>query len=270
MKFCIIAAILAVQPLFSADESVENPVARPLFASVSAPRAWLGLQVAKPDANLAAQLPALPKGMGFVVVSIDEGGPAQAAGLLQSDVLWKMGDQMLVNEGQFSTLLRLKEPGQEVTLSGFRGGKPLEAKLKLGEYPTLKKTNTDELIAATNSSDDYAGPTRVVNLVEKSVSYSADNERAEVRREGQEYLVKIEGQEGKTLFDGKLIRGDTRLDGIPENWHQRIQVLCRTLDRAIDGGMNLQRQPRPRVVPPAVGQPRSRVVSPPASAAQNP
>jgi hypothetical protein len=270
MKFCIIAAIFAVQPLFSAEESVGNPVAKPLFAPTSAPRAWLGLQVAKPDANLTSQLPALPKGIGFVVMSIDEGGPAQAAGLLQSDVLWKMGDQMLVNEGQLSTLLRLKEPGQEVMLSAFRGGKPLEVKLKLGEIPALKKTNADELIEASTLPDVYAGPMRVVNLVEKSVSYSADDERAEVRREGQEYLVKIEGREGKTLFDGKLIRGDTRLDGIPENWHQRIQVLCRTLDRAIDGGINLQRQPRPRVVPPPTQQPRSRVVQPVPPAAQNP
>jgi hypothetical protein len=270
MKLRIIVAILFVQPLFSAEEVVEYRIPKPLSAPVSAPQGWLGLQVAKPDANLTAQLPALPKGIGFVVMSTDEGGPAQAAGLLQSDVLWKMGDQLLVNEGQLSTLLRLNEPGQEVTLSGFRGGKPLEVKLKLGENPNLKKTVPDELIEASILPDVYAGPMRVVNLVEKSVSYSADSERAEVRREGQEYLVKIEGQEGKTLFDGKLIRGDTRLDGVPENWHQRIQVLCRTLDLAIDGGMNLQRQPRPRVVPPAVGQPRSRVVPLVPPAAQNP
>lgn len=270
MKHCIIVAILLVQPLFSTEEVVEYRIPKPLSAPVSPPQAWLGLQIMKPDAILNAQLPDLPKGIGFVVRSIEEGGPAQVAGLLQSDVLWKIDDQLLVNEGQLSALLRLKEPGQEVMLSAFRGGKPLEVKLKLGENLALKKTVPDELIEASILPDVYAGPMRVINIVEKSVSYSADQERAEVRRDGQEYLVKIEGRENQILFDGKLVRGDTRLEGVPENWHQRIQVLCRTLDRAIDGGINLQRQPRPRVVPPPTQQPRSRVVQPVPPAAQNP
>ena len=75
-----------------------------------------------------------------MVKSIDDGGPAQAAGLTEFDLLWKIGDQMLVNEAQLATLLRLSKPGEEVILAGFRGGKPLEVKLKLGEAPAFARS----------------------------------------------------------------------------------------------------------------------------------
>ena len=71
-----------------------------------------------------------------MVRSIEKGGPAEAAGLKELDVLWKIGDQMLVNEGQLAALLRLSKPGDEIVLSGFRARQAdLEVKLKLGEAP---------------------------------------------------------------------------------------------------------------------------------------
>jgi S1-C subfamily serine protease len=132
MKPSLVAAVLFAQTLLSGGQTTEGQVPR-------APQAWLGLRVAKPDEAITVHVPSIPPGVGFVVKSIDPGGPAQAAGLLELDLLWKFGDQMLVNEAQLATLLRLEKPGAEVVISGFRGGKPLEVKLKLGQTPVLNK-----------------------------------------------------------------------------------------------------------------------------------
>lgn len=257
MRLGLIIPFFLAQPLISAEPTAEIKAPRPMLTAVCAPRAWLGLEVSKPDATLAAQVPALPKGMGFLVKSVDDVGPAQAAGILELDLLWKLGDQMLVNESQLAALLRLSHPGQEVVFSGFRGGQPLEVKLTLGEAPIGKRPFPGALAEALilpGGMGQCGGPMRVVNVAEKSASFSVGQERAVVRRDGQIYQVKIDGPEDKVLFEGELAK-EEKLDKLPENWRQRVHVLCRTLDRALDSGMTSQRQPRPRVVPAVAQEP---------------
>ncbi len=256
MKSKFIVALLLAQTLVSVGEPVTPRVPQPRRTPESslAPRAWLGLRVAKPDATVTAQLPSLPPGIGFLVKSIDEGGPAQAAGLLEMDLLWKIGDQMLVNEAQLATLLRLSKPTDEVILSAFRGGKPLEVKLKLGEAPPLKQPFPGEMVEAAILPDSGGGPMRVVNVADKTASFSGDEGKVTVRREGELHVVKIDGPKGETIFDGEISK-DGDLGQMTEPWQRRVRVLCRTLDHALEGGMIQQRQPRPRVVPPPAGTP---------------
>jgi len=251
MKPRIIIALLISQTLWCAAEPAEVMSALPPGgrSSCHAPRAWLGLHVVKPDETVAAHLPSLPQGVGFVVKSIDAGGPAQAAGIQELDLLWKIGDQMLVNEAQLATLLRLSKPGQEVVISGFRGGKPLEVKLKLGEAAAYDRSVPGEMVESTILPGACGVPMRVVNVSEKSASFVADDGKAMVRRDGAHFKVKIDGVHDEVIFAGEVTM-DEKLEKVPESWRRRIQVLCRTLDQALDGGMTPLRQPRPRVVPP--------------------
>lgn len=220
----------------------------------AAPRAWLGLDVSKPDESITAHLPALPPGIGFVIRSIEKGGPAELAGLREFDVLWKFGDQMLVNESQLAALLRLAKPEQEVVLAGFRGGKPLEVKLKLGEAPDRSSEVPDDLIDETILPGDCSGPMRVVNISEKVASYSNDEGRLEVRREGQGYLVKIQNPDEKIIFEGE-IPADGNFDTVPDGWKRQVHALRRGLDHQLQTRFIPVRQPRPRVVPPDESEP---------------
>jgi hypothetical protein len=256
MKPAYILALLAAQTLWSVGEPAETRVPQPRLgpAATRAPQAWLGLKVTKPDETITAHVPSLPPGIGFVVKSIDEGGPAQAAGLAEFDLLWKFGDQMLVNEAQLATLLRLAKPGEQVLISGFRGGKPLEVKLTLGKSPLLEKPFSGEMVEAAILPGACPGPMRMVNVADKTASFSNDDGRALVRRDGSGYHVKIDGPKDELIFEGD-VTGSDALDRIPEKWHRRIQVLCRTLDQALEGNMMPQRLPRPRVVPPPTEKP---------------
>jgi hypothetical protein len=168
---------------------------------------------------------------------------------MELDLLWKIGDQMLVNEAQLATLLRLSEPGQEVLISGFRGGKPIEVKLKLGSAPELTEPFPGAMVESAILPGACGGPMRIVNIADKSASFSADGCQASVRRDGDIFKVRIEGPKSELIYDGELAQ-ESNLQQIPEEWRRRIEILCRTLDQALTGALLPERQPRPRVVPP--------------------
>jgi hypothetical protein len=239
-------AVEAAAAASAAPHKLPFPMAR----IPQAPRAWLGLEITKPDETITAHLPNLPPGIGFVVRSVDEGGPAEQAGLREFDVLWKIGDQMLVNEGQLAALLRLRKPGDEINLAGFRAGKALEVTLKLGEAPAGRLRLPGELVDETILPGGCHGPMRVINVAEKLASYSTEDGRLEVRRLGNGFKVDIFGPENQTIFDGE-ISADGSLDQIPDAWKRRVYVLRRGLEHALEGRMLPSRQPRPRVVPPS-------------------
>lgn len=220
-----------------------------------APRAWLGLEISRPDEAITVHLPALPQGVGFMIRSISPGGPAEIAGLRNYDVLWKMGDQMLINEGQLAVLLRLAKPGDEISLSGFRAGRPIEVKLKLAEAPATPESFPSDLVdSAVLPGGDSGVPMRVFNISEKIASYETDDGRVQIQRDGEIFRVKIVGPKEEMIFDGALPANGS-LDSIPQVWKRRVHALLRGLTYALDGGMVPSRQPRPRVVPTATVKP---------------
>ncbi len=210
--------------------------------------AWLGLGVSKPDETTTTQLPALPPGIGFVVTALAEEGPAKKAGIEKNDLLWKMNEQMLVNEGQLATLLRLAEPGDEVTVSVFRKGEPLDLKIILGES---KGDNGDVIRQMLNDSvmrrDD--GAIRIVNVERKTAAITNDRGNAEVSRVENGDAVKILDPQGKVIFEG-VVSGKPELSAVPVTWRRQICAMRRSLDHALSAKAAPMRQPRPRIVPP--------------------
>ena len=101
---------------------------------------------------------------------------------------------------------------------------------------------------------DCGGPMRVVNVSEKIATYANDEGRAEVRREGTVYLVKITGPDDSLIYEGEL-PATGGLDQIPPSWKRRVYALRRGLDHALDSRLMPPRQPRPRVVPPPTSPP---------------
>ena len=212
--------------------------------------AWLGLgfSVRKPDATSVPPIPSLPPGMGFLVQAVSPGGPADLAQVHPKDVLWKFGDQWLVNQGQLATLLNLKKPGDEVALAIFRDGKPLEIKVTLGEAPADNRDFSRNMVEAAILSDD-GHPTRIITPENRTATFSDSDGKALVRREGDGYQVVIHGPDKKVIYEGTL-GADGNSDAIPVDWRRRICVLRRSLDHALDSRIVPVHAPRPRVVQP--------------------
>jgi hypothetical protein len=213
---------------------------------------WLGLQVAKPDEAIRAQLPSLPAGIGFIIRTVDAGGAAANCGLQPFDVLWKLEDQWLVNEGQFATLLRLHKPGDSIALSVFRNGKPMEVKAILGAQPSSRALLAEPAIEAAVSPVEGNLLTRIINRETRTANLRMDDGHAVLKRleNGAGYELEIRGEANQVIFNGKLpSNGD--LAQVPEAWQRRVGALKRGLDSALDGEIVPIRKPRPRIIPPA-------------------
>ncbi len=214
------------------------------------PQAWLGLHVAKPDETTTSHLPLLPPGVGFVIDRLDEDGPAARAGLQKFDVLWKYRDQMLINEAQLATLLRHAKPGEKVELSAFRKGKPVTATLTLGEAPEGEDGFIGKVAESVMLPDEKT-PMRVITYSpSREASFSTDEGRAVIRRDGELYKVVIRSPENKVLYEGEFENGSD-FRKVPRDWRRRVCALRRGLDHAMEDRTTPLRPPRPRVVPPS-------------------
>lgn len=213
---------------------------------------WLGVDLTKPDPSVAAQLPALPPGVGFLVKSASPHGPAANAGLLEADLIWKFNDQLLINEAQLSVLLRLHQPDETVVLSVFRGGSQLEIPVVLGASPIPPPGFAGRAAEEAVFLSDQ-GPMRVVNLAGREAYITNPDGRASVRKIEDGYWLTILNAAGDVIFDGRFdrdINTQQSIRAIPGEWKRRAYALRRGLDHALEGRMVPQRQPRPRVVPP--------------------
>jgi hypothetical protein len=245
----LIACLIFGAGLISAEKvAIRLPQLPQIPLPSDAPRAWLGLDLRKPDPSLTAHVPTLPPGIGFVVESIEEDGPAVGAGIQKTDLVWKLDDQLLVNEAQLAALLRLRKPGEEVMLAVIRSGQEMKIRMKLGEAPARQRQIADKA-AELLLFPREAGPVRVVNVATKQASYSNKDGEAIVRREGDSYLVIIKDPQGALIFEGELAK-DGGFAKVPDRWRSSVFALRRGLDHALEGRMSPQRLPRPRVVPP--------------------
>ncbi len=66
--------------------------------------------------------------------SIDPDSPAELAKLQTGDIVLKIGDRDVSSPDVLAAEIRKKKPGQNVTLKIERDGKPMDVKVKLGEY----------------------------------------------------------------------------------------------------------------------------------------
>lgn len=251
LPFCLLGLCIAshAEPTKSADKPVDASTEKIVQgrSRIAPPPPTLGISLQKPDPMVTAQLPNLPVGIGFLVTAVDDGGPAAKAGVQVHDVIWKLGDQMLVNEAQMAALLRLHQPGDQVVFSAFRSGMPQQFKVRVGK----PKTRFSGIFAMAGTSPEQIdnGITRVVNASEMFAKTTSADGEAEVVKEGEGYRLSIKDNKQVQIFNGTF-PADGSWEGVPSEWKYRVMALKRALDRSINGELPVLRQPRPRVVPP--------------------
>lgn len=246
-------------PLFSlpltADEkgASDDPVNPPVVEKeprIASPMPWIGLEVRGLDAATRAHASGVPDGVGFLIKAVAEGGPAKNAGLRRYDVLWKFDDQLLVNEAQFATLLKLRSVGDEAKLSVFRCGKQHELNLVLGKPPEGVQ------VVGISPADLPLIPTGVAGIPQVRVTPQdrtaeltrADGSSAKLFYKGEDPHVTILGADLKVIYDGPL--RDEGHFAVPDDWTRSVGAMLRSLYKANNPSWE-PRRPRPRVVIPA-------------------
>lgn len=208
---------------------------------------WLGLQVTRADDAIRAQLPKLPKGVGFLVASIDAQGPARAAGVQPYDVLWMWNDQILINEAQLEVLLSLKKVNDTVDLRFFRAGEEKTCKITLGSQPKPVPITAGPTIESLKNPTAIPSlpPMRPLDVNSRMARLEDGNAvlEMEVRSEGT--WLTITDDAGEVVFDEFLNDGSRKK--LPAVWHDRVDTLQKSMQRGCahrdDRGRSDQRKP---------------------------
>ena len=95
---------------------------------------YLGVHTSRLDKGVSYQL-GLPKGAHLQVEQVASGSPAEQAGIQLYDVILRFDDQILINPDQLKTLLRMRNPGERISLSILRQSKPISLSVELMEVP---------------------------------------------------------------------------------------------------------------------------------------
>lgn len=72
---------------------------------------------------------------GLIVVSVEQGGPADAAGIGIGDILVTLDDVAVADTDAVQAALGPERIGQSVTAKIARGGQPVDAQITIGERP---------------------------------------------------------------------------------------------------------------------------------------
>jgi serine protease Do len=98
-------------------------------------RGYLGVGIQDLSPALAKYL-GVPE--GALVSNVTENSPASKAGLKEEDVITSIDGEKVGTSTALTRVVALKRPDTTVTMSVIRGGKAIEAKVKLGVRPDLE------------------------------------------------------------------------------------------------------------------------------------
>jgi S1-C subfamily serine protease len=118
-------------PAATVDRVVEQLLARGRIA-----RGYLGL--AMQPVHLPDQISGpldLASNRGLIVVSVEQGGPAEAAGILVGDILIALDGKPVSDMETLQGLLDAGQIGRQLAVRVIRGGVPADLSLTVGERP---------------------------------------------------------------------------------------------------------------------------------------
>ena len=240
----IILGIALTGPAFAEEGGIEKPATAQVLHGVSdAP--WLGLTVGRLDDAVRAHVPDLPQGIGFVVTEVATGSPAEKAGVKAYDIFWKFGDQLVANEAQLFTLLRLKKDGDEVKLGLYRSGESLTIPVVLARQQDDQTLGHLPIKPAVLPDT----PMKVLNPAQRSAAIETADGRAVLTLVNGQSEVRIVSKNGSVIFEGPT-KDPQGVSLVPDPWKPRVGALERALAHAVKGS----RPPRMRVLPPAPEQ----------------
>ena len=100
-------------------------------------RGWIGVTVQPLTASLV-QAYKIPVKDGAIVADIQNGSPAEKAGLKRGDVIVKVGDSVIKNSEDVVFAVRNHLAGEKVPLDIYRDGKKMTVTVQLGDMAELK------------------------------------------------------------------------------------------------------------------------------------
>jgi len=136
---------------FAVPANMAKSVIDQLTKSGTVRRGMLGLTVQSVTSDLASSL-GLSDVRGALISSVQQGGPANRAGVQRGDVILALNGSPVADSNALRNQIANTEPGSEVTLTILRDKREQQIRVKLAELPANRK-----IAAADNTSDGNTG-----------------------------------------------------------------------------------------------------------------
>ncbi len=119
--------------------AISTNTAKPVYDALITPphkvvRPWLGVGFRTVTPDLAAQA-GYQRNTGVVILSVQEGSPADQAGLMVDDIIISFQGEEVTVDTQLIKMLWNHQVGEEVELTLLRGGEEKTVIVRLGERP---------------------------------------------------------------------------------------------------------------------------------------
>jgi S1-C subfamily serine protease len=106
-------------------------------------RGMLGVTIQSVDADLASSL-SLPAVRGAIVTSVQNGGPAEKAGLKRGDVITAINKQPVIDNNGLRNLVASMPPGSNVDVTALRNGRNQDFQVALAQLPDREQPASDD------------------------------------------------------------------------------------------------------------------------------
>jgi serine protease Do len=119
---------------FAIPINMVKTVEAQLKATGKVTRGWIGVAIQSVDENLAKSFN-LPKAEGILVSEVQQGSPADKAGLKRGDVILRLNNKPLDDVNDLRNQISLLPPRSKAALQIIREGKTQDIEITVGEQP---------------------------------------------------------------------------------------------------------------------------------------
>jgi serine protease Do len=133
---------------FAIPASVAQNIVQELIKDGSIERGWLGVQIQPVTKDIADSL-GLDEDKGALVASVQDGSPAETAGLKAGDVVIAVDGKTVESPRELARMIAGYDPDKQVDVTLWRNGESKQVNVKLGELP-----KADQLASAEPSAPD--------------------------------------------------------------------------------------------------------------------
>ena len=154
---------------FAIPSNMAKAVMDQLLKTGKVRRGMLGVTIQSIDADLASSLN-LPAARGAIVTSVQDGGPAEKAGLKRGDVILAINKQPVIDTNTLRNLVASLPPGSSVNVTAQRNGRDQNFEVPLAELPTRPRQDSDEDTSSTTPTGNEKFGLTVQPLTAESAS----------------------------------------------------------------------------------------------------
>ncbi len=120
---------------------------------------WLGVEIQPVNQSLAGALK-LPNTNGALVANVEQGSPAESAGMKEGDVIFSVDGTAIDNPRALASLIAGDQPNTSVTVNVWRDGARQDLSVTLGTRPgTAPKAQNQSPQGASNAAVSTLGMT---------------------------------------------------------------------------------------------------------------